>query len=151
MTDQERRYIGETFLHGLRERDASLLKSIMADDVVWSLPGESLMSGEATGVDAILKRAAILAGFGVTIELEQVLFGLHDVALLLHNTGAGRFDGRVLDEHLTTVIHLDGGKIRRLDTFISDVGMLNEFFTESRRSDYASEIPPTRSPVEKQL
>jgi hypothetical protein len=34
----------------------------------------------------------------------------------------------VLDEHLTTVIHLDGGKIRRLDTFISDVAMLNSYF-----------------------
>src|SRR5262249_61385452 len=150
MTDQERRYIGETFLHGLRERDASLLKSIMADDVVWSLPGESLMSGEATGVDAILKRAAILDGFGVTIELEHVLFGLHDVAVLLDNTGAGRFDRKVLDEHLTTVIHLDRGKVRRLDTFISDVGMLNEFFTESRRSDHASEISSIRWGIEKQ-
>lgn len=150
MTDQAHRYIGEAFLRGLRERDAGLLKSIMADDVVWSLPGESLISGEVTGLEAIVKLAAILAGFGVTIELEHVLFGLHDVAVLLHNTGAGRFDGKVLDEHLTIVIHLDGGKIRRLDTFISDVGMLNEFFTESRRSDHASEISSIRWGIEKQ-
>jgi hypothetical protein len=44
----------------------------------------------------------------------------------LHNTG--NLDGKVLDEHLTTVIHLDDDKIRRLDTFISDVGMLNAYF-----------------------
>jgi len=55
-----------------------------------------------------------------------VLYGLQDVALHLHNTA--RYAGQVLDEHLTTVIHLGGGKIRRLDTFISDVPMLNEYF-----------------------
>jgi len=54
--------------------------------------------------------------------------GLHDVAVQLHNTG--RFDGKVLDEHLTTVIHLDGGKIRRLDTYISDIAMLNAYFAD---------------------
>jgi hypothetical protein len=84
------------------------------------------MSGEARGVDAITNRAATLAGFNVTIELEHVVFGLHDVAVQLHNTGC--LDGKVLDEHLTTVIHLDGDKIRRLDTFITDVGMLNAYF-----------------------
>ena len=49
MTEQEKRGIAEDFLRGLRHRDGGLLRSIMADDVVWSLPGESLMSGEAVG------------------------------------------------------------------------------------------------------
>ena len=55
MTEQGKRKIAEDFLRGLRNRDGSVLRSIMSDDVVWSLPGESLMSGEAHGVDAILK------------------------------------------------------------------------------------------------
>ena len=84
------------------------------------------MSGEAHGVDAILKRANTLQGFNVKIEIEHVVHGLQYVALHLHNTG--RYGGKVLDEHLTTVIHLDGGKIRRLDTFISDIPMLNAYF-----------------------
>ena len=129
MTEQEKRKIAQDFLRGLRDRDASLLRSIMAGDIVWSLPGESLMSGEAHGVDAILKRAATLGGFNVKIDLEHLIFGLHDVAVQLHNTGG--FDGKVLDEHLTTVIHLDGDKIHRLDTFISDVAMLNAYFVEN--------------------
>ena len=133
MTEQEKKTIAEDFLRGLRDRDANLLHSIMADEVVWSLPGESLMSGETRGVDAILKRAITLAGWNVKIELEHVVFGLHDVAVLLHNTG--HFDGKVLDEHLTTVIQLDAGKIRRLDTFISDVGMLNAYFVRKPPRD----------------
>lgn len=39
------------------------------------------------------------------IEIERVVYGLRDMALHLHNTGT--YNSRVLDEHLTTVIHLD--------------------------------------------
>jgi ketosteroid isomerase-like protein len=66
----------------------------------------------------------------VNIEVEHVVFGLHDVALRLHNMR--RYSGKVLDERLTTVIHLYGGKIRRLDTFISDVAMINSYFVDER-------------------
>jgi hypothetical protein len=98
----------------------------MADDIVWSLPGSSLMSGEAHGVDAILKRSEILHVYGVNIEIERVVYGFRDVALHLHNTG--KRDRMILDEYLTTVCHLGSEKILRLDTFISDVEMLNDFF-----------------------
>jgi uncharacterized protein len=126
VTEQDKKTIAQSFISGLGSRDGNLLRSIMTEDVVWSLPGESPMSGEAHGVEAILKRANTLHGFNVNIEIERVVYGLQDVALHLHNTG--RYGGKVLDEHLTTVIHLDCGKIRRLDTFISDVPMLNEYF-----------------------
>jgi uncharacterized protein len=96
MTEQDKRKIAQEFLRGLRDRDANLLRSIMTNDVVWSVPGESLMSGEARGVDAILKRAATLANFNVKIELKHVVLGLHDVAVQLHNTG--KFGDKVLDE-----------------------------------------------------
>lgn len=130
MTEQDKKTIAQHFIHGLGSRDGNLLRSIMTEDVVWSLPGQSLMSGEAHGVEAILKRANTLHGFNVNIEIEHVVFGLQDVALHLHNTGS--YGGKVLDEHLTTVIHLDGGKIRRLDTFISDIPMLNDYFSQIR-------------------
>jgi uncharacterized protein len=48
------------------------------------------------------------------------------VALHLHNTGER--GGRVLDEHLTTACRLRGDKIYRLDTFVSDIPILNSFF-----------------------
>jgi len=126
MTETEKKEIAEGFITGLSNRDANLLKSIMTDDVVWSLPGKSLMSGEAHGVDAILKRSETLHRYEVKIELEYVVFGYQDVALHLHNTG--KRGDKILDEHLTTVCSLRGNKIRRLDTFISDVQMLNAFF-----------------------
>ena len=86
------------------------------------------MSGEAHGVDAILKRTHILRSYGVSIAIEYVLFGFADVALALHNTGTT--DGRILDEHLTSVLLLDGGKIQCVNTYISDVDMLNAFLSD---------------------
>jgi ketosteroid isomerase-like protein len=126
MNETEKKEIAQKFITGLSGRDANLLKSIMTDDIVWSLPGKSLMSGEAHGVDAILKRSETLHRYGVKIELEHVVFGYQDVALHLHNTG--KRGDKILDEHLTTVCSLRANKIRRLDTFISDVEMLNAFF-----------------------
>jgi hypothetical protein len=86
--------IAEDFIRGLRTRDGKLLHSIMKEHVVWSLPGNSLMSGEAHGVEAILKRSEILGRFGVTITVDYVLYGFRDVALSLHNTG--ELAGKVL-------------------------------------------------------
>jgi ketosteroid isomerase-like protein len=126
MTDTQKQDIARNFITALRTRDGDLLKSIMTDDVVWSLPGRSPMSGEAHGVAGILKRADFFKGYNVSLEILYVLYGYQDVALSLHNTGT--IDGRVLDEHLTTVLHLQGDKVHRLETYISDVPMLNAYF-----------------------
>jgi uncharacterized protein len=98
----------------------------MHDDVVWTLPGSSLVSGVARGVGGILKRAHEIVERGVTVEIMHVVLGYEGVALLLHNTGT--MNGRVLDEYLTTVCTVREGKIARLDTYISDIPMVNEYF-----------------------
>jgi hypothetical protein len=98
----------------------------MTDDVVWSIPGKSLMSGEAHGAEAILKRAEIMQPYEVKVEIEHLVYGFKDVGQHLHNTG--KHGDKVLDEHLTNVYVLRGNKICRIDTFISNVDMLNAFF-----------------------
>jgi ketosteroid isomerase-like protein len=126
MTEAEKKEITQKFYVAIGARDIGLLEAILTDDIVWSLPGKSLMSGEAHGVEAILKRAEILSRYRVKVEIEHVVYGLKDVALHLHNTG--KHGDRVLDEHLTNLYVLRGNKICRIDTFISDVDMLNAFF-----------------------
>ena len=44
------------------------------------------MSGEALGVDAILRRADILHEYKENVAVQHVVFGFRDLALLLHNT-----------------------------------------------------------------
>ena len=51
VTDVDKKAIAQKYLAGLRSRDWSLLRSIMTEDIVWSLPGTSLISGEASGVE----------------------------------------------------------------------------------------------------
>jgi uncharacterized protein len=125
MNEAEQKEITRKFSAAMAARDIDLLKAIMTDDVVWSLPGSSLMSGEAHGVEAILKRAEIMHRHGVNVGIEHVVFGFKDVAQHLHNTG--QYGGKVLDEHISNIYVLRDRKICRIDTFVSDVDMLNAF------------------------
>lgn len=60
-------------------------------------------------------------------ELLHVLSGRHGVALSLRNTAVAP-DGRILDEHLATVLTIRDGKIAAIDSYLSDVGGMNAFF-----------------------
>ena len=126
MTEQERKKLATSFIAALRAQDVDGFNAIMTHDVVWSLPGSSLVSGLANGVEGILKRARTLVKYGVSLEIQHVVVGYEGVALLLHNTGSQ--NGRLLDEHLTTVCTLRDGKISRLDTYISDIPMVDAYF-----------------------
>jgi uncharacterized protein len=126
MTDQDRKYLATSFIEALRAGDAGGFRSIMTDDVLWTLPGTSLVSGIANGVEGILKRARCIVEYGANVEIQHVVLGYEGVALLLHNTG--KRNGRILDEYLTTVCTLRNGKIARLDTYISDIEMVNAYF-----------------------
>ena len=127
MTEEQKKALAMTFITSLQNRDPSQLRSVLTDDAVWSLPGTSTVGGEAVGADAVVTRGAYLGSHGVDFELLHVLYGWKDVAIILHNTA--KQGDRILDEYLTSVIRLRGGKIDRVDTYISDVPMLNRFAT----------------------
>jgi ketosteroid isomerase-like protein len=125
-TEFEKDEIAHQFLTALRNRDWELMRSIMTRDTVWSLPRTSLISGEADGVDAVIKRSQLIVSYGLNFGFKHVLFGQHGMALSLNNT-AQRGD-LILNEHLATVCSLRCGKICRIDTYLSDVEMVNAFF-----------------------
>jgi hypothetical protein len=126
VTEIEKRQIATNFIAGLSARDARMIAPIMAEDVIWSIPGSCLVSGEAHGVQGIIGRANHFASHSLKIEILHVLFGYTGAALSLHNTGT--HNGRILDEYVTTVIQFEGDRIKRLDTYIADVKMLNDYF-----------------------
>jgi ketosteroid isomerase-like protein len=112
--------------HRSSERDWDLLKAILTEDLVWTLPGSSLISGEAKGASAVIQRAKTIVARGVNFEFKHILIGRQGAALSLHNAaqrGAVR-----LDEHLATVMTMRDGKIAAIDTYLSDIEMLNAFF-----------------------
>ena len=125
MTDAQKKDIALTFIRSLQQRDPILLKTVLTDDAVWSLPGTSQISGEASGADAIVARGQFLGEHGVNFELLHVIYGYEGMGIMLHNTG--KCKGRVLDEYLSSIFKLQGEKICRIDTYITDVPMLNAY------------------------
>jgi uncharacterized protein len=125
MTDDQKKDLAIQFIRSLQQRDPLLLTSVLVDNAVWSLPGTSEIGGEAVGAEAIVARGQHLGEHGVHFELLHVIYGYEGMGIMLHNTGKCR--GRTLDEYLTTVFRLEAERIGRIDTYISDVPMLNAY------------------------
>ena len=126
MNEVEMSALASRFAKAIKSQDEELLRSVTTADVVWSLPGSNVISGNAKGSAAILRRGKLLADYGVNIAIDHVVYGRTGFGLLLHNTGKRL--GRVLDEHLTTVFQPRGAMIAAIDTYISDVTMLDDYF-----------------------
>ncbi len=114
MTDTEKIAVAQEFLVGLKTQEWDRLRAVMTEDIVWIMPGRSLISGEARGRDAVITRS------------QHILIGQGHVALSLHNTGTR--GGLTLDEYLATVCFLREGKIAAIHTFLSDIDGMNAFF-----------------------
>jgi ketosteroid isomerase-like protein len=124
--EAEKRVVVDKFLEGLCEGDWSLIKSVMAEDIVWSLPGRNLISGEVRGIEAVVQRAQLISSYGLHFRLIYMLIGQRGIALSLKNTASR---GRLfLNEHFSLVCHFRDGKIAAIDTFLSNVAMANAFF-----------------------
>lgn len=120
------RAVAEAFLEALRLRDWEGMRALFTEDVVWTLPGNSKISGRAVGIDAAVQRARTITGYGLTFNLKHILLGQFGMAISLNNTA--RRGDLILDEHLATVCGFRDGKISSIDSFLSDVPMANAFF-----------------------
>jgi uncharacterized protein len=58
--------------------------------------------------------------------LQHILIGQHGIALSLHNTAEN--GNQILNEHLATVLVFRDEKICGINTYLSDVEMVNAFF-----------------------
>ena len=126
LTDLEKKKLAETFLHAVGTKNWDLLHSIITEDISWTLPGTSLISGEVNGPNAIITRAQQISSSGASLELKHILYGQYNVALFVHNQATrGEL---ILDEHLATVCTIYNGKISKIETYVSDVDGVNAFF-----------------------
>jgi uncharacterized protein len=98
VTDKEKNDIAQTFLTALRNHDWELMRSIMINEVIWSLPGTSLISGDAYGIDAVIKRSQLIVNYKLNFGLKNILFGQHGVALSLNLSYAQHLTARRASE-----------------------------------------------------
>lgn len=126
MEDDDKIALARSLLSGIASRDWPRIRSLLADSVVWTLPGQNRISGEARGPDAVIARMEHITGCGVDMKLLDVLVGQNNVALSLHNTATA--GDVVLDQKLATVCTVRDGKIAAIDTYVSHVEGLNRFW-----------------------
>ncbi|WP_165384988.1 nuclear transport factor 2 family protein [Cryobacterium sp. SO1] len=110
----------------LSSQDRGRLTDLVTEDVVWVLPGSNAVSGETIGVEGIFSRLEMLSAFDVRIEIQNGMVSPDGVAMILHNTGI--HNGAILDEYLVSAVTLDDGKASRIDTYVSDIPMMDAYF-----------------------
>jgi len=63
------------------------MRTIMSSEASWTLPGSNKISGKASGIDAVMNRACLIASYGLNFELLNVLVSRDNMPLSLDNTG----------------------------------------------------------------
>ncbi len=92
--------------------DMATLTDLFSEDVVWHVPGNSQISGEHRGRDAVFAvfaRTAELSGGTFKIELHDALAN-DEHAVALAAATASR-EGKPYDQRECTVYHVSGGKV----------------------------------------
>jgi uncharacterized protein len=109
--------------------DMATLGRLLADDVVWHSPGHNALTGDYTGIPAVL------ALFGRTFELTGGTFkndvhdivanDVHGVALV---TVSGSRDGTSMSTRQAHVVHFRDGKLAESWLLASDQAAVDELF-----------------------
>jgi ketosteroid isomerase-like protein len=91
-----------------RARDFDVIRSLIAEDVVWHVPGQHAMAGEIRGRDALIAWLSRLSELGFTLREHDVLGNDAHVCALSH-MGARR-PGLEVEIRVTSVFHFGGGQ-----------------------------------------
>jgi uncharacterized protein len=112
-------------LGAVARKDWDRVAALLAPDVAWTLPGNSSVSGVATGPEAVLGRIRAIADANLTSEPQHVHIGSDSIVATIHNTATHPVD---LDEWLAMVFTTRDGLIATIATHLSDIPMLERFY-----------------------
>jgi ketosteroid isomerase-like protein len=91
-----------------RARDFEAIRSLVAEDVVWHVPGHHAMAGEIRGIDELITWLGRLAELSFTLR-EHDVFGNNEHVCALSHMGARR-PGVDVEVRVTSVFHFRGGR-----------------------------------------
>jgi ketosteroid isomerase-like protein len=91
-----------------RAGDFDAIRSLIAEDVVWHVPGQHSMAGEIRGLDELITWLGRASELGFTIR-EHDVFGNDEHVCALSYMGARR-PGVVIEIPVTSVFHFRAGR-----------------------------------------
>lgn len=121
--------VADAFHDALAAEDWDGLRTLLTDDARWVLPGTNHVSGPASGGDAVVERARLIARYGMRFDVQNVLVSARDVTLYQRNTA--QVGDTTFTEYVATVCRLRGGQIAEIETFVSDPDGFDRFFRTS--------------------
>lgn len=109
-----------------RDRDFETIASLIAEDVVWHLPGDHPLAGDWEGRDRLLQLLAKLGPLGFTIR-EHDVFADDDHVCGLGYIGARR-DGLEVETRVVSIFHYRDGRQTERWFYPDDVVVWNSIF-----------------------
>lgn len=123
--------IARRFLEAQSRADAATLMELMADDIVWHVPGKNLLSRDYTGkaeVAGFFARARELSGGTVRTELIEVLDG-ENYGIALVKVNAQR-EGRELGGQFQAFTYrIENGKVAEFWFMVEDRYAVDSFWS----------------------
>jgi len=119
------------FTDAQQRGDAAVLMDLLADDVVWHVPGRNLLSRDYVGkaeVAGFWGRARELSGGTVRIELIEVLGG-ENYAIALVRVFAEREDKSLGGQFQAFTYRFEGGKIAEFWFMVEDRYAVDAFWS----------------------
>lgn len=109
-----------------RDRDFDTIASLIAEDVVWHLPGDHPLAGDWEGRDQLFRLLAELGPLGFTIR-EHDVFASDDHVCALSYIGARRDDLEV-ETRVVSIFHYRDGRQTERWFYPDDVVTWNRVF-----------------------
>jgi hypothetical protein len=111
--------------------DMDTLRALMVADVVHSVPGNNLISGDHAGIDDVLGfygKLFELSGGTMSVTLNSVTADGDDRVIAKH-TGKAERNGTTLESDATIAFTIKNGKITRLDETNQDQAAEDKFWS----------------------
>jgi uncharacterized protein len=125
-TQRQRAIVG-AFATAVVHDDHAGIAEHATPDIVWTIPGSSVVSGRATGIDDVTRLADTFAQYGLHITPQGFAFGRDTVAVTLHDTG--EHNGKRLEQDVVNVLTISGDKISEVTAHLTDIGAFDAYFS----------------------
>lgn len=106
--------------------DLDAIASLIAEDVVWHIPGDHPLAGDWAGRGRVLQLLERLRSIGFTLR-EHDVFGDDDHVCALSHMGAHR-DGLDVETRVVSIFHFRGGRQTERWIYPDDAVAWNSIF-----------------------